>query len=337
VGPAARRGYGNAAERDPLANREVVLDITVQWKSVAGSDVLQYDSTSPGGGHCVLVVGFDQTAGWFEIKNSWGGTALTRVSYEFIEHCAFGGTYVLGVANPNDAPQTKAWWLGSWNMDHDGWRGTITLRRFTDFRNIDADAPTKLGDYRGQDGLWHDVNGYFIDGGQGVVFAIADSNLPSTPGTLQGQQFHLWAYSWDDEFAAGYTSWSGTNYGAVMCRAPIAGGGGGGFTAGRWLGAWALNHDGWRGQLIITSVIALPWPLSAMQVVDGQYIDQNGVAHAVHGILPDAGHPHIASLTIAFGGDPQPFTLHAYTWEASNLAGTTQWGGRTFGVYGHRL
>ena len=321
-------------ENSIRAGHEVVLDITVMWKSVPDTVVLQYDPASGGGGHCVLVVGYNRTFKYFEIKNSWGGNALTKVSYEFIEKCALGGTYITSVTDPNGPVQTKAWWLGRWSMDHDGWRGDLHLRRFTDYRNGNPDAPAKLGDYRGQDGQWHDVNGYFVDGGQGIVFTIAPTAPPHQPGVLDGQEFRMWNYSWDDSMAAGYTTWNGTRYGALMSRQPTPGGGNRSFDANAWRGSWAMNHDGWRGTLVVTATTWLPIP-GTITLLSGVYTDANGATHAVDGVAPTG--TNAAAITIHFPGNAQRFELYGFTWEANVFAGTTSWGGRTFGVAGFRI
>jgi hypothetical protein len=88
-------------------------------------------------GHCVLIVGYDNVAGEWLIKNSWGGTDLVRAEFGDPFWGAVGGAaYITSVAAP--AVQKDDWWLGSWNMDHDGWRGRLVIRRHTDYRSTDS-------------------------------------------------------------------------------------------------------------------------------------------------------------------------------------------------------
>ncbi len=56
-------------------------------------------------------------------------------------------------------------WIGHWNTDLDGWRGDMVIRRFSDFYNPDAEAPTKVGNYYSK-GKRFDINGYFTDNGR---------------------------------------------------------------------------------------------------------------------------------------------------------------------------
>jgi Papain family cysteine protease len=316
------------------ANHEVVLDITVKWAYDAARDVYDYEPSSAGGGHVLLIIGYDRTAQVLIAKNSWGGSAYYRLTYNFIQNCALAGTYITDVVDPNTPPQRKAFWLGRWNMDHDGWRGTLVVRRFTDFRNNDENAATKLGNYYKPDGTRYDVNGSFTEDGLGATFTIADTSAHIQPGTASGQPFGPYVFSWDPVHGAGTTTWSGTPYGVILRRDPIAGTGGQTGRAG-WIGTWDMEHDGWRGTLEITGFSDLPLLAFTITTVAASYIASDGSVLAVTGTLDQAA-PHHLNLSIAFPGNNQTFDLFRHTWELDNFAGLTYWGGQTFGVQGHK-
>ena len=76
--------------------------------------------------------------------------------------------------------------MAAGDLDHDGWRGEVTIRRFTNFNRPDAE-PTKLGDYyRG--GERYDVNGFMFRDGNTVTFWWL-THRPPSPGAQVGQRF----------------------------------------------------------------------------------------------------------------------------------------------------
>ena len=85
------------------------------------------------------------------------------------------------MADPNEAPQKKARFLGIRKFDEvssDNVRikGRLVIRRFLDLHG-DPDAATKLGTLYPDDGTAPlNVNGYFTDNGDGVVFDITDAS-----------------------------------------------------------------------------------------------------------------------------------------------------------------
>ena len=315
------------------ADREAIVDVNLKWRFDPARNAYDYDRSSAGGGHVFLIVGYDRTAQTFEVKNSWGGTALINVTYDFVRNCVNGGTYVRDVVDPNTVAQPAAKWLGNWNMDHDGWRGRLLIRRHTDYRNVDPTAPTKLGNYYPVTGGRRDVNGYFVQGGQGMVFYIADTEARVVPGTLTGQRFDVWNFSWDPANAAGTTTWAGTPFGVVLRRSPIQQSRGGSFATEWWLGNWRMNHDGWRGTLAWHQQIPIPF---FGVILQGTYTLDGRQPIGVTGVLSH-GVEHRCTMSIPFdSSNNQPFTLLHHTWERDVFAGTTTWGGGTFGVQGFR-
>nr|WP_052478872.1 hypothetical protein [Kibdelosporangium sp. MJ126-NF4]CEL21011.1 hypothetical protein [Kibdelosporangium sp. MJ126-NF4]CTQ95475.1 hypothetical protein [Kibdelosporangium sp. MJ126-NF4] len=275
--------------------------------------------------HCVLVVGYDRTRRVYLVKNSWGEGHLIELSYDSTEWPLLSGRYVIDVENPNAAPQFDAFWVGRWQMDHDGWRGELVIRRTTDYRSTQG-APTKLGSYY-RDGKRYDVNGVTAQNGQGLHFWIADTTNKVQPGARSGQEFWAYVHSGDVRQAAGFTTWSGIPFGVSLARGAQPGRPTGGFTANDWIGAWDMNHDGWQGTLRITS--ARPFAAT--------YTRSNGQVLTVGGGL-DATHAHVLRATIPFSPDNnQAFQLHAHTREKDVFSGTTQWAGLTYAAKGRRI
>ncbi|MER7582610.1 hypothetical protein [Kitasatospora sp. NPDC097691] len=275
-------------------------------------------------GHCILIVGFDRDRRVYTVKNSWGEGHFIELSYDSADWPILGGRYVIDVDARDAAPQTAACWVGRWQMDHDGWRGELVIRRTTDYRRGAGD-PTKLGNYY-RDGRRWDVNGTTTQGGQGLQFWIADTTDRVQPGAREGQEFQAYVFSWDRADAAGSTTWSGMPFGVSLSRSALPGTPTRGFAANDWIGRWAMNHDGWNGTLQITS--AAPFGAS-YTTFDGRTLPVSGG--------PDGSLPHVLNITIPFSPDNiQPFQLLAHTWEKDVFSGLTQWGGLHFGVRGRR-
>lgn len=207
-------------------------------------------------GHVWLLVGYNRTKRFFEVKNSWGGTSLTNRPYDQAAAEIIGGTFITDIAPPNTAPSIRDMWIGRWQMDHDGWRGELVIRRLTNQHNSNPDAATKLGNYY-RDGKSYDVNGYFVQGGRGMVFYVADAPGRIQPGVLAGQRFESYIFSFDPENAAGITEWQGTNYGLTMSRSSIPGTSAQNQNVSSWIGTWQMNHDGWRGVLELENIIPI--------------------------------------------------------------------------------
>ncbi|WP_370947137.1 C1 family peptidase [Amycolatopsis sp. cg5] len=276
-------------------------------------------------GHCILIVGFDRIKREYLVKNSWGENKFITVPYNDPNWPILGGRFVQDVADVNAAPQWDAAWLGRWQMDHDGWRGELVIRRTTDFRS-GAGQPTKLGNYY-RDGNRYDVNGYTEQNGQILHFWVADGAGRVQPGSKVGTEHRVCLYSWEKAFASGVNWWSGIPFGTVLSRSALPGRPTSGWSAGDWIGQWDMNSDGWSGRLRITSVA----PFQA------SYVHQDGRTLAVSGAV-DGPHPHILPIKIAYASnDLRPYQLYAHTWERDTFSGTHQWSGLTFGNHGYRV
>ncbi|ANI40341.1 hypothetical protein MYVA_3198 [Mycolicibacterium vaccae 95051] len=271
-------------------------------------------------GHCYLIVGYDRGSREWLVKDSRGQNTFIRVP--FGAPAILGAHYITAVCPPESSVQKDAWWIGRWNVDHDGWTGHLVIRRTTDYRQAEG-KPTKLGTYF-RDGKGYAVNGYVEDDGQQLHFWVADSTKRVPAGKLTGQEFRAYVFSWDPDNAAGQTWWSGIPFGVTMSRDPIHTLGNRGFDASQWIGTWDMNHDGWGGRLEISSVA----PLRVRYTPDaGESLD----------VVGSLVSPHELRLMIMFPDGIQPFTLLAHTWELGRFSGVTRWGGGPFNWGGRRF
>jgi len=302
---------------------EVIVDVNLKWKTDPATGIREYDDNSGGASHVFLVVGFDRDEQAFYVKNSWGEPGLIRVSYEFAENCFSNGSIVTAVTDP-ERPTTKARAIGRWQMNHDGWKGELIIRRFTNENN----NVTRLGHYLSSDGSLKAINGQYVHDGRGVRFSFTEG-ADADPTGLTGQPFTMDIYSWDIHHAAGDTVWNNIPFGAYMRRDAFQSAYGKDFQPTKWKGTWSMNHDGWKGTLVISQVVPIPffgW------LVQGEYRPTNGTPKVVVGFL-DTQHSHIFRFNISFSDDnSQSFVLHFHTWSADLASGYTFWNGERFGV-----
>lgn len=273
-------------------------------------------------GHCYLIVGYDDDDRVFLVKNSWNEETYVRAPYstDFL-----WAHYLTGVTPPTAPPHVASAWLGRWNMDHDGWRGELVIRRITNFRDA-PDAYTRLGTYH-RGGREYAVNGRTEDDGRCLHFWIADTAGYVKPGALAGQEFRVYLFVPGYTKAAGWTTWKSIPFGVSLSRDALPGTPSEGFDITTWLGDWRIVHDNWAGRLSITSVDPL----------QGTYQAKDGTIYDVTGRVSQQ-HPHMMIVRVPFqSAGPQPFHLHGHTREGDIFSGTTYWSGNTYGVQGHRL
>lgn len=302
---------------------EVIVDANLKWKTDPATGIREYDPNSGGASHVFLVVGFDRDEQAFYVKNSWNEAGLIRVSYEFAENCFSYGSIVTEVTDP-ELPTTKARAIGRWQMNHDGWKGELIIRRFTNETN----DVTRLGHYRSSDGSLKAINGKYVHDGRGVHFSFTEGP-DSDPTSLTGQPFTMDVYSWEIQHAAGDTVWNNISFGAYMSRDEFQSAYGKDFQPTKWKGTWSMNHDGWKGILVISQVLPIPF---VGWLVQGEYQPSNGTPKVVVGFL-DSQHSHILRFNINFSDENnQPFVLHFHTWSSDLASGYTFWNGKRFGA-----
>ncbi|MBT9190416.1 hypothetical protein H9565_19205 [Zobellia russellii] len=302
---------------------EVIVDANLKWKTNSNTGVREYDATSSGGYHAFLVVGYDRNQQVFYIKNSWNEPGLIRVSYEFAENCFSHGSIVTSVTDPKK-PTLKNRAIGKWNMNHDGWKGSLTIRRFSKENN----QITRLGHYKASDGSIKAINGNYIHDGRGIQFYM--TNDENTDPTLEtGQQFTIDVYSWDVTKAAGNTIWKNTDYGVYLSRTNFNSRYGKDYLPTKWKGTWDMNHDGWKGVLTVSKITSIPllgW------LVHSEYKTSNGATIPVKGLLTKQDS-HVLRMNIKFSeANMQPFILHFHTWSSDLASGYTLWNGKRFGA-----
>ncbi|MCZ4097812.1 hypothetical protein C8250_037280 [Streptomyces sp. So13.3] len=125
------------------------------------------------------------------------GYAFIELSYDSADRPILGGRYIIDVAAQDAAPQTDAFWVGRWQMDHDGWRGTL---------DITSAVPFAVS-YTAADG-----QGLAVDGGPdpGLPHVLRIS-IPFSPDNIQ--QFQLFAHTWEKDVFSGLTQWGPCNFG----------------------------------------------------------------------------------------------------------------------------
>jgi hypothetical protein len=265
------------------------------------------------GGHALLIYGYDDDARTFDIKNSQAlpGFATMRYSNDPQFDIVYNSMYYITEVHPVQT-QWAAMWIGRWETDHDGWRGSLVIRRFTDIRSGNQlpgpNSRISLGTWYAEDGRMLDVVGHFVDGGRGL-----HCNIGSQP-------FELYLHTRDPYRAAGRCWWNNTPFGVVMSRGTAVGAGSG-FDRTESIGLWDTVHDGWRGQLRIGA--------------DPSYVQAADAVSRRTWIDPGAT-PHRIDTHIDFGGDnrDQRFQLLVHTRENGLLGGVTSWGGQDWPVEG---
>jgi len=98
-----------------------------------------------------------------------------------------------------------------------------------------------------------------------------------------------------------------------------------------WIGEWSMNHDGFVGSLRIAGTKAdCASPAWCDMAIS--YADRKGVRHAGRiGKIDEEGQHML--FFIDFPGNRQQFDAYIFSWDKRKLAGTTLWGGRTFGFF----
>lgn len=98
-----------------------------------------------------------------------------------------------------------------------------------------------------------------------------------------------------------------------------------------WIGTWSMNHDGHVGTLLISdSQMDCGGPAWCSMAL--RYIDSEGVTFSGRIDQVVDKYQHMV-FYINFPGNRQRFDAYIFSWDKSKMAGTTYWGGRTFGLY----
>jgi hypothetical protein len=271
-----------------------------------------FDSVN-NGGHVLVIIGYDNIANTFAIKNSQFSPGFGTMRYTsdpqftILYNTAFYITKVKPVAS-----QWPALWVGRWETDHDGWRGMLVIRRFTDLFAAGEipgpDSRISLGTWYGETGAVLDVVGHFDGGGRSLHCDIG------------GQAFELYLHTKDAYRAAGRAWWNDVPFGVVMSRG-TATGAGSGFDRSESIGFWDMTHDGWHGTLRIG--------------VEPSYVQALDSVPRPTWIDPGLS-PHQIDTHVSFGDEnpDQYFQVLVHTREDALYGGVTSWADRAWPVEG---
>lgn len=211
----------------------------------AGYDVV-IDCTDNinGGGHVLLIYGYNDLTQTFEIKNSQSAPGWGTLQYANDPQFTilYNNMFYITEVTPVEG-HWRTMWVGRWETNHDGWYGTLVIRRHADLLSDNlmpgSSSRVSLGTWYGRDdGSTKDVVGHFVDHGRGLHSTIGDQN------------FELYLHTSDPYRASGRTFWGGKSFGVVMSRGNAIGAGSG-FDRSEAIGLWDITHDGWRGTLRI--------------------------------------------------------------------------------------
>jgi len=102
-------------------------------------------------------------------------------------------------------------------------------------------------------------------------------------------------------------------------------------TVSDWIGRYMMNHDGWAGTLSVLDskqdCASPPWCHLVLR-----YQDSKGQNFAASIGTIDQKFQHMV-FYIQFPNNRQKFDGYLFSWDKKKMAGTTYWGGRTFGFY----
>jgi len=98
-----------------------------------------------------------------------------------------------------------------------------------------------------------------------------------------------------------------------------------------WIGTYQMNHDGWRGTLVISDsksgCTTSPWCSFVVSYINDKGVSNTGTIEAI-----DQQGQHMA-FYLNFPENKQKFDGYIFSWDKNKMAGTTYWHGRTFGFY----
>lgn len=136
------------------AGIEVIYGLDLKWKAAPEkAKTMLYDKDASGGGHMMLIVGYDKTDAanpYFLVKNSWGDGIL-RLHYDIIRNQTNAEIGVIeSVREVNTHHPTR--WLGAWQMKHDRWVGKLYIRRAYEMAQDRYSGYLRVGEYHHQNG-----------------------------------------------------------------------------------------------------------------------------------------------------------------------------------------
>ena len=166
------------------------------------------------GGHAMLMVGYDEARQVFIVKNSWGydnpyEAGYTLLGYDQVTSGnVYAAAYIVDVVTDLNAEyREEQRFLGRWNLNHDGWRGTLDINRIPDFfQNHYLSSSTfgtednRIGTFFDQNGVTHRVSGT-IEGNK-IVFRIDGDDRNQDYDDMTGNPYTGYIFSRDPETMA---------------------------------------------------------------------------------------------------------------------------------------
>ena len=281
----------------------------------------------------MLMVGYDDAAQIFHVKNSWGSTSFERFSYDWVTTGTIGdAATILTVADPS-APfgtnENKQLVLGRWNLDFDGWRGALDLYRLPGDGSASA-SDRRMGTYFGPDGVARRVNGT-ITGNRLDLYI--DWNVPNMSAFVLGQGMHFVTYLYGQEkttmagemIAADGNRWSVTaqkgQWLSGIPRSPAI------LSTAAYSGRWELDTDGVKGNLAISATTG--------GQITGTFTTAGGAAYAVSGAV--TADPRVFSFVIMDGAQYPSYQGHLNGHALGIMAGGALAAGASVGFHAVRL
>jgi hypothetical protein len=243
-------------------NRSISVNVDALHWSFDDQGVLQFDPSKKEEKNSamasLLLVGFarvsetDWKQNQFLAKHSGGPFYLT-LSYDLVLKHMDSPLVVESVVDPTAGTPTATKWLGNWNFDANGFRGRMTVHR------VDTSGKVfRMGTLYPDGGKQKTLNAKATNRGRTLEFRVFDDTTVD-PNKFDGLPYTLHQYSWDPDHASGF---SGSNknrdVGLHASRADLPTRVTAGATSltdpASWKGVWAINLDGWTGDVRIESV-----------------------------------------------------------------------------------
>ncbi|MBD2232502.1 RICIN domain-containing protein [Phormidium tenue] len=184
-------------------------------------------TSSYGGGHNVLIVGFDKTNAAepaFFIKNSWGPLGgdpklhCERRPYKWVLDGVYAAEYLTDIVEPAEWPELA--FLGRWNLNFDGFRGTLDIYHLPGVGNLPVDLPNvvdrRIGVFYDSSGKAFRVNGQIS--GNKIEFWF-NGNKPNLPwDELSGRRFVYYLEPTLDIMTGTHYDEDGRSYGGYATK-----------------------------------------------------------------------------------------------------------------------
>lgn len=256
------------------AGREVAFDVELTDDDRNPSNDVWEPGSVAGPTHAMLLVGYDDRKRAFWVKNSVGGTVFPYFSYDWVTQGRVRSAMtILDVADPHrafGAAQNPHLFMGRWNLDFDGWRGTLDIYR------LPGGNDARVGTYFGPDGVARRVNGA-ISGNR--IELWIDWDQPDLPvNAAQGMRFHMFLYESDRDTMAGLmTGEDGNRWTAIAQKGKWTTGipGAANISTAAYAGRWLLSTDGRGGDVRLSA--------TSTGTITGTYIDSLGNVTPVSG------------------------------------------------------